>query len=72
MKTLWDKLSEENKKKLEVSKLQFPALFGGLINTLKEQTAWTELKVYDANILLSETIGKEISINNLYDLFDDK
>jgi len=69
MKTLWEKLSEENKSKLEVLKLDYPTLFGGLIETLKKQTAWTELTVYDANTLLQETSGKDLSINNLNDLF---
>jgi hypothetical protein len=69
MKTLWEKLSEENKSKLEVLKLDYPTLFGGLIETLKKTTSWTELTVYDANTLLQETSEKDLSINNLNDLF---
>jgi hypothetical protein len=69
MKTLWEKLSDENKSKLEFLKLDYPTLFGGLIETLKKTTSWIELTVYDANTLLQETSGKDLSINNLNDLF---
>lgn len=70
MKTLWQKLNEENKSKLEVLKLDYPTFFGDLIKTLKKTTSWTELTVYDASNLLQETSGKDLSINNLYNLFD--
>jgi hypothetical protein len=68
--TLFERLSEENKTKLEILKLKYSNLGDDLIKTLKEKTAWTELTVYDANHLLQETSGKDLSINNLYDLFD--
>jgi hypothetical protein len=67
--TLWERLSEKNRNKLEVFKLQYQTLGGDLIETLKSQGAWTELTVYDANNLLQETSGKDLSINNLHDLF---
>jgi len=69
--TLWERLTKENKNKLEVFKLKYETLGGGLVETLKTQTAWTELTVYDANNLLQETSEKDLSINNLYDLFYD-
>jgi hypothetical protein len=69
MKTLWEKLSAENKSKLEVLKLDYPTSFGGLIETLKKTTSWIELTVYDANTLLQETSEKDLSINDLHDLF---
>jgi hypothetical protein len=69
MKTLWERLSEKNRNKLEFFKLKYQTLGGDLIETLKNQTAWTELTVYDANNLLQETSGKDLSINNLDDLF---
>lgn len=68
--TLFERLSEENKTKLEILKLKYSNLGDDLIKTLKKETAWTELTVYDANHLLQETSGKNLSINNLYDLFD--
>jgi len=72
MKTLWQRLSKKNKNKLKAIKLKYPALIGSLIETLKEKNAWTELNIYEANTLLVETNGKDLSINNLYDLFNDK
>ncbi len=71
MKNLWQKLSEENRTKLEYLKLQYPTLGSNLIKTLKEQTAWSELTVYDAGIILRETSGKDLIINDLYNLFYD-
>ena len=71
MKNLWQKLSEENRTKLENLKLQYPTLGSNLIKTLKEQTAWSELTVYDAGIILRETSGKDLIINDLYNLFYD-
>jgi hypothetical protein len=71
MKNLWQKLSEENRTKLENLKLEYPTLGSNLIKTLKEQTAWSELTVYDAGIILRETSGKDLIINDLYNLFYD-
>ena len=71
MKNLWQKLSEENRTKLEDLKLEYPTLGSNLIKTLKEQTAWSELTVYDAGIILRETSGKDLIINDLYNLFYD-
>ena len=71
MKNLWQKLSEENRTKLENLKLEYPTLGSNLIKTLKEQTAWSELTVYDAGIILRETSGKDLIINDLNDLFYD-
>jgi hypothetical protein len=70
MKNLWQKLSEENRTKLENLKLQYPALGSNLISTLEQEMVWVNLKIYDAGIILQETSEKELSVNNLNDLFN--
>ncbi|WP_396195950.1 hypothetical protein [Flavobacterium sp.] len=70
MKNLFERLSEKNKKKLKDFKLQYSALGSNLISTLEQEMAWVNLKIYDAGIILQETSEKELSVNNLNDLFN--
>jgi hypothetical protein len=72
MKTLWDKLSEENKKKLEETKRLYPTTATNLINALKSEVAWTSLKMEHVMYLLQDTNSKRFDINPLTDLFDGK
>jgi hypothetical protein len=72
MKTLYQKLSKENKTKLKETKKLYPATATNLINALKSEVAWTSLKMEHALYLLQETNSKRFDINPLTDLFDDK
>ena len=47
MKTLWEKLSEENKTKLEESKNIYPMTASNLIETLKTKVSWIDLRVIE-------------------------
>lgn len=69
MKTLWEKLSEENKCKLLLYKQQYTYSGMALITKLKEEVSFTNLSVENAYRLLQETTGKEITITNLNELF---
>lgn len=71
MKTLWEKLSLENKSKLLLFKQQYPYSGIKLITKLEEEISFTNLSVEDAYRLLQETSGKEITITNLNELFYD-
>lgn len=69
MKNLWDKLSEENKTKLDdkTKKNYF------LIQILKEKVAWTDLRVYEMMQLFEALEVKEFNfINPLDNLFYGK
>ena len=69
MKTLWEKLSEENKGKLLLYKQEYPYSGSKLITTLETEISCMKLSVEDAYRLLQETSGKEITITNLNELF---
>ena len=70
MKNLFERLSEKNKKKLKDFKLHYPVLGGNLISTLEQEMAWVNLRIYDAGMILQETSEKDLSVNNLNDLFN--
>lgn len=69
MKTLWEKLSEVNKGKLLLYKQQYHYSGSKLITTLETEISCMKLSVEDAYRLLQETTKKEITINNLMELF---
>jgi hypothetical protein len=71
MKTLWEKLSEVNKGKLLLHKQQYQYSGAKLINTLETEISCMNLSVEDAYRVLQETTKKEITINNLMELFYD-
>jgi hypothetical protein len=72
MKTLWQKLSEENRNKFKETKRLYPTIATNLIDALKSEVAWTSLKMEHVLYLLQETNSKRFDINPLTDLFDDK
>jgi hypothetical protein len=73
MKTLFEKLSEENRKKLEIYKEKNPAIFYSLWVSLKTEVAWTELKVIEMMQLFEALEIKEFNfINPLDNLFYGK
>ncbi len=47
MKTLYEKLTEVNKTKLENYKEQYSSIANNLIQTLQTKVSWTELKVIE-------------------------
>ena len=69
MKTLWQKLSKENKTKLKETKRLYPTTASNLINALKSEVAWTSLKMEHVMYLLQETNSKRFDINPLDNLF---
>ena len=44
MKTLWQRLSKENKSKLKTSVKLYPNMSGKLIESLKNEYSWADLK----------------------------
>lgn len=69
MKTLWQKLTEVNKGKILLYKQEYPYSGSKLITTLETEISCMKLSVEDAYRLLQETTKKEITINNLIELF---
>jgi hypothetical protein len=69
MKTLWEKLTDVNKGKLLLYKEQYPYVGKKLITTLETEISCMKLSVEDAYRVLQETTKKEITINNLMELF---
>jgi len=69
MKTLWEKLTDVNKGKLLLYKEQYPYIGKKLITTLETEFSCMALSVEDAYRVLQETTKKEITINNLMELF---
>ena len=72
MKTLWERLSKENKAKLKSSVILYPSASASLINALQKEVAWSSLLFQHVIWLLQETTGKEVSINNVESLFKSK
>jgi hypothetical protein len=69
MKTLWQKLTEVNRGKILLYKQEYPYSGSKLITTLETEISCMKLSVEDAYRLLQETTKKEITINNLLELF---
>jgi hypothetical protein len=72
MKTLWQRLSKENKAKLKETKRLSPAITNKLIEALKIEVGFTQLKLEQVIFLLQVTNQKRFDINPLIDLFDGK
>ena len=47
MKTLWEKMSEQDRVKLQNYKNEFPTIATVLIKTLQEKVAWSDLRVFE-------------------------
>jgi len=54
MKTLWDRLSEENQLILLENQITYPTLYGSIISNLKNTFGWTNLNVSDAHHLVQD------------------
>lgn len=72
MKTLWKRLSKENRAKLKSSATLYPSASVSLIDALKTNVAFTSLSFQHIIWLLQETTGQEVSINNVESLFKNK
>jgi hypothetical protein len=69
MKTLWKKLSKENRSKLKTCPYRFTAK--KLICELKSEVAWTNLRFESVIFLMQETTGEKTLIENVDNLFND-
>jgi hypothetical protein len=58
MRTLWDRLSEENQKKLESNRILYPAITKELIRELQNTHTYTDLR-FESVILLVQELTKE-------------
>ncbi len=68
MKTLWKKLSKENKAKLKTCPYRFTAK--KVICELKSEVAWTNLRFESVIFLMQETTGEPTTIEYVDNLFN--
>lgn len=73
MKTLWERLSEEQHLVLLKQQKNYPSLYSGIIAELKNNLAWTNLTVDTANHLIEDlTKRRKDFIDDLYNIFDNE
>lgn len=72
MKTLWKRLSKENRNKLKVSAIKYPHSIGLLIKALKTEYSYNSLTFECIVWLLQETTGEQTTLTNVDKLFNDK
>ena len=73
MKTLWERLSEEQQLVLLKQQKNYPSLYGSIITELKNNLAWTNLTVDTANHLIEDlTKRRKDFIDDLYNIFDNE
>jgi len=70
MKTLWKKLSKENRQKIKSSPYKYRST--KLQYELKSEVAWTNLRFESIIFLLQETTGEKTLIENVDKLFDNE
>ena len=58
MRTLWDRLSEENQKKMESNRILYPAITKSLICELQNTHTYTDLR-FESVIFLVQELTKE-------------
>jgi hypothetical protein len=58
MKTLWNRLSEENQKKLESNGILYPSITKSLISELQNTHTYTDLR-FESVIFLVQELTKE-------------
>jgi hypothetical protein len=68
MKTLWKKLSKENRRKLKSCPYRFTAK--KVICELKSEVAWTNLRFESVMFLMQETTGEPTTIEHVDNLFN--
>jgi len=72
MKTLWKRLSKENRNKLKVSAKKYPNSTGQLIKALKNEYSYISLSFECIIWLLQETTAEQTTLTNVDELFNDK
>ncbi len=73
MKTLWERLSEEQHLVLLEQQKNYPSLYGSIIAELKNNLGWTNLTVDTANHLIEDlTKRRKNFIDDLYNIFDNE
>lgn len=70
MKTLWKKLSKENREKIKSSPYKYLAT--KLQYELKSEVAWTNLRFESIIFLMQNTTGEKTLIKNVDKLFDNE
>jgi hypothetical protein len=70
MKTLWKKLSKENRQKIKSSPYKY--LANKLQYELKSEVAWTNLRFESIIFLMQNTTGEKTLIENVDKLFDNE
>ena len=70
MKTLWEKLSKENREKIKSSPYKYLAT--KLQHELKMEVAWTNLRFESIIFLMQNTTGEKTLIKNVDKLFDNE
>lgn len=73
MKTLYERLSEENRQKIQEASKKFPFTIGYLIDSLNSNIAWSEMKISDV-ISLHDAIEQKypFDLNRFINLFDNE
>ena len=72
MKTLWKRLSKENRNKLKVSAKKYPNSTGQLIKALKTEYSYFYLNFEQILWLMQETTGEQTTVSNVDKLFDEE
>ena len=72
MKTLWKRLSKENRNKLKVSAKMYPHSTGLLIKALKTEYSYISLSFECIVWLMQETTGEQTIITNVDNLFNEE
>jgi hypothetical protein len=73
MKTLWERLSENQQLVLLKQQTTYPSLYGSIITDLKNTNGWHTLSVDTANHLINDlTKNRTDFITDLYNIFDNE
>jgi hypothetical protein len=73
MKTLWQRLSENQQLVLLKQQTTYPSLYGSIITDLKNTNGWHTLSVDTANHLINDlTKNRTDFITDLYNIFDNE
>jgi hypothetical protein len=73
MKTLWERLSENQQLVLLKQQTTYPSLYGSIITDLKNTNGWHTLSVDTANHLINDLIKNRTDfITDLYNIFDNE
>ena len=71
MKTLFEKLQKKHKAQLNRNCVLYPAMTKSVIDALKENTTWLDLKYSEVIDLLQLTTGEDTTITKVDKLFEN-